>query len=160
LVADLGIDPGPALETAHQRVLSQAVRPAAPADDDYEAPVTRLPAPFAQPAQLPPDLPAFVGRNRELATLSGLIPGMGGAGRTSPLLVAMDGMGGVGKSTLATRFAHLVADEFPDGQLYLNLRGNDAEEEADRSAADALRSLLASLGMRTSSLPDTFDARV
>src|SRR5262249_49076959 len=88
-----------------------------------------------------------------------LVAGMREEGRTSPLVVAMDGMGGVGKSTLATHFAHLVANEFPDGQLYLDLRGYEAEGEGV-PAADALRSLLASLGVRTSGVPDTLAARV
>ena len=79
--------------------------------------------------------------------------------RTSPLIVGLHGMGGVGKSALATHFAHLVADEFADGQLHLDLRGH-AAGKGSLPVEEALRALLTSLGMRESQIPATVDGRV
>ena len=162
LAEDLGIDPGRDLQEAHRRVLNQTVTPAAdsPADPSpaLEAGETS-PPPLVRPAQLPPDLSLFVGREAELDVLRGLVAGMRDERRGSPLVVAMDGMGGVGKSTLATHLAHLVAAEFDDGQLYLDLRG-DQTVETSLPARDALPSLLYALGVPASNIPDTCDARV
>ncbi|MEO3770684.1 BTAD domain-containing putative transcriptional regulator [Micromonospora sp. B9E7] len=162
LVGDLGIDPGRALQDAHRQVLTQTALPqaepvdsAGPAVRSDGVPVV----PLVRPAQLPPDLSQFVGRSTELALLGDLVAGMRDDGRTSPLVVAMDGMGGVGKSTLAAHFARLVADEFTDGQLYLDLQGEQDDDEAVR-AGDALHSVLYALGVPASQVPDTFDARV
>ncbi|MFI5934060.1 BTAD domain-containing putative transcriptional regulator [Actinoplanes sp. NPDC051494] len=143
LAAELGIDPGHALQEAHRRVLTQTVVPAGGTDS---------PGPLIHPAQLPPDLPMFTGREHELAALDTLAAGLRAEGRTGPLVITMDGPDGAGKSTLAVRFAHLVADRFPDGQLYLDLR----ESRPD----NLLRSLLYGLGLRRNDVPDTFDALV
>ncbi|MFG1918836.1 BTAD domain-containing putative transcriptional regulator [Micromonospora sp. NPDC048898] len=160
LLEDLGIDPGPALEAAHRHVLTQATTAEDSAGAGRGQTLDRLPPePLVRPAQLPPDLPAFVGRTEELATLSALRSGSGGAGRTGPLIVALDGMGGVGKSTLAAHFAHLVSGDFTDGQLYLDLRGDQTSDESV-SAGDAVGSLLSSQGVHVSSIPETLAARV
>ncbi|MFG1918841.1 BTAD domain-containing putative transcriptional regulator [Micromonospora sp. NPDC048898] len=153
LADELGIDPGRDLRNAQHRVLTQAAAP------DVESGAAVLPAPLVRPAQLPPDQPMFVGRTFELTVLRDLVLGMGDGQRTSPMVVAVDGMGGVGKSTLVTHFAHSVADEFTDGQLHLHLGGNTGED-GTVSAADALRSLLYALGVRAAEVPDTFDALV
>ena len=162
LAEDLGIDPGHDLQEAHRRVLNQTVIPAGahlaempPAPEVGETALV----PSVRPAQLPPDLSSFVGREAELDALRGLVAGMREERRSSPLVVAMDGMGGVGKSTLATHFAHLVAAEFPDGQLYLDLQGDQAQEE-NLSIRDALPSLLYALGVPASNIPETCDARI
>ncbi|WP_436535530.1 BTAD domain-containing putative transcriptional regulator [Actinoplanes sp. HUAS TT8] len=139
---ELGIDPGPALLEAERRVLTRSVAPAMAA-------APRPPSPH--PAQLPPDLPLFAGRSAELATLDGL------SAPSGPLVVALDGMAGVGKSTLAVRFAHRVSARFPDGRLHLDLRG-DRDEPV--TAGEALRSLLYALGVPAAKVPDTVDARL
>ncbi|MGC4857116.1 AfsR/SARP family transcriptional regulator [Micromonospora sp. DT4] len=153
LAAELGIDPGPGLQHAQRRALTQAAMPEA--NDDVEPPQVRA---TLHPAQLPPDLPMFVGRERELATLTGLVSAGQAADRTSPLVVAMAGMGGVGKSTLSVHFAHLTAGRFPDGQLYLDFQGHLGEEKS-LAAGDALRSLLYGLGIASVDVPDTADTR-
>jgi hypothetical protein len=67
--------------------------------------------------------PHFAGREAALAELDSLLPeGPDGA---VTVITAVGGMAGVGKTALATRWAHRVADQFPDGQLYVNLRGFD-----------------------------------
>jgi tetratricopeptide (TPR) repeat protein/DNA-binding XRE family transcriptional regulator len=80
-------------------------------------PVPNLPV---VPAQLPADPAGFVGRARYLWDLDALLPG---EGRTSPGVVVVTGTGGVGKTALAIHWAHQVRAHFPDGQLYVNLRG-------------------------------------
>ncbi|WP_433831295.1 BTAD domain-containing putative transcriptional regulator [Actinoplanes sp. CA-015351] len=138
LAGELGIDPGTVLREAQQRVLVPAAAP----------PHAETP----QPAQLPPDLPLFTGRSAELAMLNGLVADR----RSSPLVVAMNGMGGVGKSTLAVHFAHQVSAGFPDGRLHLDLHGDRDEPE---TAGEALRSLLYALGVHARDVPDSVDAR-
>jgi DNA-binding SARP family transcriptional activator len=153
LVEELGIDPGRELQEAHQQVLRQSPAPVSvPEPQDG-------PAPPLIPAQLPPDQPMFVGRTVELGVLHDLVDSMRDTRRTSPIVVAVDGMGGVGKSTLVTHFAHQVAGGFTDGQLFLDLRGHEGED-GSVLAAEALRSLLYGLGLRASDVPDTFDALV
>ncbi|GLY02412.1 BTAD domain-containing putative transcriptional regulator [Actinoplanes sp. NBRC 101535] len=152
LVEELGIDPGTDLREAHRRVLTRvvpaAVAPARPA----------RPVPYVRPAQLPPDLPLFAGRADETAALTALAGAHGRAAgrRAGPLVIALHGMPGVGKSTLAVHFAHRVAARFPDGQLYLDLRGDQDEES--RPVGEALRPLLYALGMPAANVPDTPDA--
>jgi DNA-binding SARP family transcriptional activator/tetratricopeptide (TPR) repeat protein len=150
LADDLGVDPGRDLREAYLRVLTPtAVAPAG-------APPTATTG--LVPAQLPPDLPLFVGRRAELAALDGLVAAT--TNRTGPLVIAMDGMGGVGKSTLAAHFAHRVAAEFTDGQLYLDLQGHDDDGGAGVPVVEALRTLLYALGLRGADAPESLDALV
>ncbi|WP_372346584.1 hypothetical protein [Streptomyces sp. KL116D] len=79
------------------------------------------------PRQLPPDLAQFRGRDAALATVHDLTDRVTGQGG-HVVISAIGGMAGVGKTTLAVRWAHQVADRFPDGQLYVNLRGFEASE--------------------------------
>ncbi|WP_432943067.1 NB-ARC domain-containing protein [Kribbella sp. CA-253562] len=95
------------------------------------------------PRQLPPAIGDFVGRDGQLGELVGLL--------RSPLaaapgivISAIGGMAGIGKTTLAVQAAHQVLEEFPDGQLYLNLRGGGDEPLA---TAEALDALLQTLGL-------------
>jgi DNA-binding SARP family transcriptional activator len=147
---ELGIAPGQDLEEAYWRVLSHSVPPSSVA-----APTGLV----VRPAQLPPDLQAFTGRRNELATLGRLVAGLRDGGRTSPLVVAVYGRSGMGKSTLAVHFAHLVAAGFTDGCFYVDLRGNQPDEER-MPVDDALRALLHGLGVRSPDMAGTFDARV
>ncbi|WP_433537895.1 BTAD domain-containing putative transcriptional regulator [Micromonospora sp. CA-249363] len=161
LAEELGIDPGEALQAAHRRVLVGTTTSVqnVPTGPEARRGARSWPVPLVRPAQLPPDLPAFVGRAAELATLTGLRDGAAEARGTGPLVVAFDGMGGVGKSTLAAHFAHLVAGDFADGQLYLDLRAEQPETDS-LSARDALGSLLSSQGFHMSSVPEALAARV
>ena len=78
------------------------------------------------PAQLPLDAPGFSGRHDELRVLHDLLPPAQATGTDEPVPVAViSGTAGVGKTALAIRFGHQVAKRFPDGQLYINLRGLD-----------------------------------
>ncbi|MFG2042327.1 ATP-binding protein [Dactylosporangium sp. NPDC048998] len=112
---------------------------------------------WVRPAQLPADLATFAGREAELAVI-GEPPAGPGAGPATVVITALGGMAGVGKTTLAVHWAHRVADRFPDGQLYLDLRGFGP---ADRPVepADALPGLLRSLGVPGGDLPSGLDAQ-
>ncbi|MEU9497865.1 tetratricopeptide repeat protein [Streptomyces sp. NPDC048196] len=94
---------------------------------------------------LPHDITAFTGRRAELDAL------LGAARNTS--VVAIDGMGGVGKSALAVHAAHLLTADFPGGQLYLDLHGFTPGRERVEPA-EALRVLLAALGLPPGRIPD------
>src|SRR5262249_47565712 len=72
--------------------------------------------------QLPAAVAYFAGRSGELAALTGLLRGRADAGGTV-VISAVSGTAGVGKTALAVYWAHQAADRFPDGQLYVNLRG-------------------------------------
>ena len=136
LAEDLGIDPGPELRAAYDNVTT--------------APP---PAPRRRgPAQLPADLPIFTGRDSELVRLRALIEAPAGAELPDTVITVVSGMAGVGKSTLAVRLAHDVAPRFPDGQLYLNLRGFD-QTRAEIEAPDAIRQLLETQGIAPDKIP-------
>jgi DNA-binding SARP family transcriptional activator/tetratricopeptide (TPR) repeat protein len=132
----LGVRPGPELARAHDLVLRQQTpapaKQAAPAavrpEHDEDRPGTATDegaaasAASGVPRQLPSATRGFVGREPQLTTLSGLLGGDDGLGGTV-VISAIGGIAGVGKTTLALRWAHQVASQFPDGQLYVNLRG-------------------------------------
>lgn len=121
---ELGTDPGPALSSAHEAVL----RPDLPPPAQPQSLV---------PAQLPADVVAFTGRDDELAELDRLA-----AGRETAL-ICLTGTAGAGKTATAVHWGHRVRDRFPDGQLYLDLRGYDPEQPV--SPADALAGFLTAL---------------
>jgi tetratricopeptide (TPR) repeat protein len=157
LADELGIDPGPELREAHARALRQQVetgRPAMPPEQP-----TAQPAPSIRPAQLPADLASFGGRVAELASLAGmLVPDGADDGPPSTRVVMIAGMAGVGKTTLAVRWAHMVADRFPDGQLYVNLRGFDPAAPAT-SPGEALRGFLDAFEVAPQRIPANPDAQ-
>jgi DNA-binding SARP family transcriptional activator len=152
LVDELGIDPGPALRALHTELLADeqpkpavGPRPAGPAAGSAiggSPIVASLPA----PAQLPGDLPDFVGRATPLARLAALL---GNPALAVPVAV-VTGAGGAGKSALALHAAHQARERFPDGQLYVHLAGATAEP-AD--PAELLGRLLRALGTPAEAVP-------
>jgi DNA-binding SARP family transcriptional activator/tetratricopeptide (TPR) repeat protein len=142
LAEDLGLDPGDELRSLEQAILR---------GDPPRTP-RRPGGHWVRPAQLPPTAGDFTGREQQLdellATLTGRSPAVE--------LVALAGQGGVGKTALALRAAHAVADRFPDGQLYVDLHGTHGEP---RDPAGALSSFLLSLGVDGSAIPDGVDDR-
>ncbi len=137
LADELGVDPGPRLREAHEQVLSGEV-----------------PTTSSVPRQLPAGVRHFVGRAHELARLTEMLATRPG----EPVLIsAINGIGGVGKTALALRWAHQVADRFPDGQLYVDLRGFDQRIE-HVAAATAARDFLLALGVKTGDIPQSEDA--
>ncbi|HET9256358.1 MAG TPA: tetratricopeptide repeat protein [Pseudonocardiaceae bacterium] len=115
------------------------------------------------PAQLPADVDRFTGRVRELAELNHALAGTAkqtnavGGESTAVAISMISGTAGVGKTALALRWAHRVRGDYPDGQLYVNLRGYDSEQPM--SAGDALAAFLRSLGLAGSEIPLEIDER-
>ena len=108
------------------------------------------PAPV--PRQLPPTVPSFVGRSTELAQLDRWLA-EARMQVASPAIFGIGGMAGVGKTALALCWAHRVARESPDGQLYVTLGGRSAD------AAEALGEMLIALGTAPERVPATLEAR-
>jgi NB-ARC domain len=108
------------------------------------------------PRQLPAAPAHFAGRQRELSSLTGWLDAGTAAGQT--VILAIGGTAGVGKTALALHWAHQVQHRFPDGQLYVNLRGFDASP-APVAPADAISVLLESLDMPTDRIPQRLDAQ-
>jgi tetratricopeptide (TPR) repeat protein/transcriptional regulator with XRE-family HTH domain len=109
------------------------------------------------PRELPGAVRDFVGRADEMSALSGLLENKGGAKPRTVVIPAIVGMAGVGKTALALQWARQVAGQFPDGQLYVNLRGYDPAEPIP--AADALVGLLRTLGVPSADIPDGVEER-
>ncbi|MBO1330005.1 tetratricopeptide repeat protein [Streptomyces sp. VRA16 Mangrove soil] len=133
LLDALGLD-----EEARRRFVQRATAPAG-------APRT------GAPRQLPPDLVVFRGRTDALTAARGVTDQVAADGG-HVVVCAIGGMAGVGKTALAVHWAHQVADRFPDGQLYVNLRGFDPSGPP-LDPGEALGGFLRALGVPSSDLP-------
>jgi tetratricopeptide (TPR) repeat protein len=105
--------------------------------------------------QLPPDVDDFTGRDDALRTIRDLLE-PSGEQATAVVVSAIAGQAGVGKTALVTRVAHQLRPAFPDGQLYVNLRGPDGQL---LQPADVLAELLMELGVARAAIPDRVDQR-
>nr|WP_238351007.1 NB-ARC domain-containing protein [Kribbella shirazensis] len=107
---------------------------------------------YPMPWQLPPAAPDFTGRSAQMDAILAVLraPADGDSGAVG--VVAITGMGGIGKTTLAVQAAHKLADSYPDGHLYLNLRGYGPGDPM--ATADAHRHLLRSLGVDLQLIPE------
>jgi DNA-binding SARP family transcriptional activator len=136
---ELGVDPGPSVRAMHERILNaDAALLQAPASEAPRAPATSAPI---RPAQLPAALPTFVGRRTELGELTERM-----AAAPVPGVVVVHGTAGVGKTTFAVYWSNHAAPSYPDGQLYVNLRGFEAGGVA-RQPEEVLGELLDALGV-------------
>ncbi|WP_229401829.1 ATP-binding protein [Micromonospora okii] len=108
------------------------------------------------PRQLPAAVPHFVGRAAQLAALTALSADPAGT-PGAVLISAIGGTAGVGKTALAVHWAHQVKDRFPDGQLYVDLRGFDPA--APTSPAEALGGFLEALAVPAARMPTGLDAQ-
>nr|WP_281292789.1 AfsR/SARP family transcriptional regulator [Kitasatospora viridis] len=158
LADELAVEPSAASQALHARILraDPALLLSGPAARPARAAVTASPATVADPVprQLPFDTRVFTGRSRELEELLAL-SASASAGSDAGMVVisAIDGMAGVGKSALAVRAAHRVSERFPDGQLFVDLRGGTTGLEPVTADA-ALAFLLRSLGVAPESIPE------
>jgi tetratricopeptide (TPR) repeat protein/transcriptional regulator with XRE-family HTH domain len=110
------------------------------------------------PRQLPRLVRPFVGREAELAALTGLLDHAATSAPAAVVISAINGMAGIGKTALAVRWAHQVAGRFPDGQLYVNLRGFHPSGKPMSSAA-AVRGFLDALRVPVEQIPASPDAQ-
>lgn len=110
----------------------------------------------AVPAQLPADVPAFTGRAEHLARLDALLAAVVSGERAAVVIAALSGTAGVGKTALAVHWAHRAAGQFPDGQLYVNLRGFGGGERV-MAPAEAVRGFLDALGVLPERIPPSLD---
>ncbi|MFK4065486.1 BTAD domain-containing putative transcriptional regulator, partial [Streptomyces sp. NPDC029674] len=184
LADELGVDPGKELTTLHEGLLKgtppkqgqgQGYEGAAPPSPPFPPPSpsprtehttrplplnaaspaptrTTAPTPLV-PAQLLPDITDFAGREAEARLLTETLRA---ATSGSTMAVAtLTGLGGVGKTALAVHVAHSLREEFPDGQLYVDLRGADPAPGVD--SGSALTGFLRALGIPESAVPDGLD---
>jgi DNA-binding SARP family transcriptional activator/tetratricopeptide (TPR) repeat protein/DNA-binding XRE family transcriptional regulator len=140
---ELGVDPGPEIASAHLRVLRGQLPGAGLAAGT--GPQVREP-----PAQLPMACVGFTGRTGELRSLDRIL-GAEEAARTAPVAV-VTGMGGVGKTALAVRWAWRQRGRYPDGQLYADLRGHAITGPA--RPLEVLTGFLAALGEPAERIPE------
>lgn len=151
LVDELGADPGPELRQVYADLraggapeLTGSVRPA--------------PAGRVVPRQLPAGIDGFVGRDAELKALDGLLGNQIEPERRPVVIGTIAGPAGIGKTTLGVHWAHRVADRFPDGQLYGNLRGFDPSGHPVEPA-EAIRGFLDALQVPAHRIPVSSEAQ-
>jgi tetratricopeptide (TPR) repeat protein/transcriptional regulator with XRE-family HTH domain len=120
-----------------------------------ERPVAPGTAQQAVPRQLPPDIADFTGRELALEWLHSRLRGSE-RGSTAVVITAAVGKAGVGKTTLAVHAAHQLRSQFPDGQLYVNLRGVEAQA---LDPSDVLGRFLRALGVEGHAIPDDVEER-
>lgn len=162
---DLGVRPGPILVAAHQEVLTfdeavvahPAAAAAEPDDASHPAAAEEVDPPvrlrqIPSPRTAPRSVAHLVGREDELERLVAAVRCAEG---TAPV-VAVTGLGGMGKTTLAVEAAHRLRDDFPDGTLYLHL----GSETGRAGVSSVLAHFLQLLGVPTDVLPGGHDARV
>ncbi|WP_165984110.1 NB-ARC domain-containing protein [Streptomyces sp. YIM 98790] len=117
--------------------------------------------PWPRPRQLPMDIPLFVNREADIERLHSLLPAPAPATAPAPrntvAIATITGPPGMGKTALALHWAHRVRGQFPDGDLYLNMRGHGCGRSLD--AAQALDSLLRALDVSPDRIPHDLDSR-
>jgi DNA-binding SARP family transcriptional activator/DNA-binding XRE family transcriptional regulator len=178
---ELGVRPGPEIAEAHLKVLRQEIPPPASGQASAEELAgepgselrdkrQQIPANasgtedlgqgsgagehvvLGVPRQLPGTVAHLAGRATELAALTRLLDEVGRMVPGTAVISVVGGMAGVGKTTLALHWAHRVAPLFPDGQLYVNLRGFDPSG-SPVTPAEAIRRFLVALGVRADGIP-------
>jgi DNA-binding SARP family transcriptional activator len=154
LIDELGEEPGAALQRLHVKLLrrdpslseASVARPGTPSTE---------PTPFV-PRQLPSVARHFVGRQTQLKALDALLA----SGQAGPavLIAAISGTAGIGKTATAVYWAHKSAQQFPDGQLYVNLRGFDPAGPP-MTPGEAIRGLLDTFAVPKERIPHSLDAQ-
>ncbi|MFI0480950.1 AfsR/SARP family transcriptional regulator [Actinomadura sp. 9N215] len=174
LIEQLGIEPGEELQHLHQRILtrdaalspspaspvpissSTSLRPASSTPMSSSAPPA--PAPSTTCVRfLPRAITDFTGRTAELDRLFSVLPA-DGKHTGAVVISAIDGMAGIGKTTLAVHAAHRMADRYPDAQLFVDLHAHSPEQEPI-SAATALDTLLRAVGVPSEMIPGGAEER-
>jgi tetratricopeptide (TPR) repeat protein len=152
LDVELGVEPSAELRELHRQILAND--PGLILAKQHRPPVpvgNSMPV----PRQLPPPPRAFTGRDAELDGLTARLD----AARATVRISVIAGTGGVGKTWLALHWAHQNLHRFPDGQLFVNLRGFDPSGKPI-SLQDAVRGFLEALGIDPAAIPVALDAQV
>ncbi|MCO1581169.1 tetratricopeptide repeat protein [Crossiella sp. SN42] len=149
LAEELGVDPGPEIGELHERILHGECEP------PPQRPAARV---SARRNDLQADIVDFTGRQEEMRRLVATLPETDRPGGTALVITAIDGMAGVGKTTLAVHAAHQLATHFPDGSLFIDLHAHTAGHEPTDPAA-ALDTLLRAIGVAGEKIPERLDAR-
>ncbi|WP_051740687.1 AfsR/SARP family transcriptional regulator [Streptomyces xylophagus] len=153
LAEELGTDTGAALRQLHQSILRGHRSASAPRPER-----TAVVRQTERPAQLPMAVRGFTGRDGELARLAAILASAEGES-AAVVISAVSGMAGVGKTALAVHWARRVERAFPDGQLYVNLRGFDPQGSV-MPPTEAVRGFLDALGVRPERVPPGLEAQV
>ncbi|MEO3874154.1 tetratricopeptide repeat protein [Nonomuraea sp. B12E4] len=140
LAGELGVEPGTELQSLHAAILGN--------DEALTLPVGETVRRIV-PRQLPPAVGRLVGRQAELERLDEV---------SAAQVILVVGGAGVGKTTLAVHWAHRVAERFPDGQLFLDLRGFD--QAPPMTTAEALPRLIRALGWPVQDIPVELEAQI
>ncbi|WP_410672489.1 BTAD domain-containing putative transcriptional regulator [Amycolatopsis sp. cmx-4-68] len=156
LVEKFGLDPSPRLTEIHRQVLGNDARLLAATGP---APARRT-APAAGQVRndLPGDIADFAGREAELARLLAARSGVAHTAPTAVVIEAIDGMAGIGKTTLAIHAAHRLTGQYRDAQLFVDLHGH-ASGRPPVTPPAALDTLLRALGVPADRIPHDTDAR-
>ncbi len=150
VVEELGVEPGERVHRVYLSALSRDGRGAEPPRPREPAEDERAPT-IPVPAQLPPPVPDFVGREEQVAELSRAL-----ARRRTPSVIVITGMGGVGKSTLALHVAQTQSATFPDGTLYARMRAPDG---GHADVGRVLEGFLRALGIAGRDIPPSEEHR-
>ncbi|MCT9935390.1 tetratricopeptide repeat protein [Planotetraspora sp. A-T 1434] len=161
LADELGVDPGAELQQLYGAMLRadpSLLRPTMPRPAEAVTLVGPAmpapgPTPDVAPSQLPRSIADFTGREKQIDELTAILRAQSDA---VPVCV-ISGKGGVGKSALAVKIAHEMADDFPDGQLYADLRG---VTDSPTPPQEALGRFLRALGVQPAAIPETLQERV
>ncbi len=160
LVEELGIEPGKNLQQLESAILKRlpdldVVVPETPRQDEQ----AKAEAPAAPPPVVPRRLPAsiadFTGRQEQLAEIRRVLSDGDPDNRFGMRIVAISGKGGVGKSTLAIRAAHELADVYPDGHLYADLAVHSGGDRVQ----DVLERFLRALGVDGPTIPEDVEEK-
>jgi DNA-binding SARP family transcriptional activator len=171
---ELGVDPAAPLQRLHQQILTGDPELAAAGDHDIPAAGDSAPGPaqlpdkppmpaqlpdkLPVPAQLPHSMPGFSGRQAQIDQLNELLPSDEHDAGGTIVVTAIAGTAGVGKTALAVHWAHQIRDRFPDGQLYVNLRGFDPAGSA-MEPAEVIRAFLDAFAVPLDRIPPDLDAQ-
>jgi DNA-binding SARP family transcriptional activator/transcriptional regulator with XRE-family HTH domain len=153
---ELGLYPGEELSEAYLRVLRQDIH-AGNGGRSRARPPALAATGQVVPKQLPAEPRGFTGRTGELAALSRLLD-QESREASGVVIVALTGMAGIGKTALAVHWAHQVAEQFPDGQLFVNLRGSSLSG-APVTPTEAVCSFLTALGAPPARVPADTDGQ-
>lgn len=166
LGSDLGVGVGASLRAAHEYVLTQSPDLPSGSDAGLKHPVEKRPeinggrlescgyADQNAANSLPRDIPEFTGQEDELKQLLSHAR----SDASTVVISAVNGMGGVGKTTLAVHVAHAVAGDYPDGQFFVDLRGFSASDDP-LTPDEALYLLLRDSGVQPELIPSDLPGR-